>query len=74
MKFSTTAMDDETLEREANYFAMCLLMPRKLLIQEVEKMGGISLVDDDEIKTLAKMFKVSIPAMALRLGEIYSKQ
>jgi Zn-dependent peptidase ImmA (M78 family) len=58
------------MEEEANLFAMCLLMPEQLVRQEVEKMGGFSLADDESIKHLAKVFDVPLTAMAVRLSQI----
>lgn len=58
---------DKTLEAEANYFAMCLLMPSHLVKKEVAK---VQLTDDEAIKTLAKKFDVSITAMAIRLSQL----
>lgn len=61
--------------REANYFAMCLLMPERFVMAEIAKMGGrVDFADDDQIAALAKKFKVSVTMMALRLGMICQKQ
>lgn len=60
---------DKQLEREANYFAMCLLMPEKLVKKEVAKVT-FDLTSDDAIKQLAKIFDVSQTAMALRLAQL----
>jgi Zn-dependent peptidase ImmA (M78 family) len=57
------------IEKEANYFAMCLLMPAHLVKQEVAKLT-IDLTDDTAIKSLAKTFDVSMTAMALRLSQL----
>lgn len=58
------------LEKEANYFAMCLLMPEKLVRQEVEKRKPISLTDDKFLLDMAKTFDVPISAMAVRLAQL----
>jgi len=60
---------DATLEKEANYFAMCLLMPANLVKQEAAKLT-FDLTNDDAIKSLAKTFDVSTTAMALRLSQL----
>ena len=60
---------DKQLEKEANYFAMCLLMPSHLIKQEVAKLT-FDLTSDDAIISLAKTFDVSITAMALRLSQL----
>lgn len=62
----------EQAEKEANHFAVCLLMPERLVMAEVDRMGGsIDLVDDKKIKTLAKLFQVPDAMMAMRLMQIY---
>jgi Zn-dependent peptidase ImmA (M78 family) len=53
-------------EVEANQFAACLLMPSKLLLEKVTKLGGPPLFDDD-VASLAKQFEVSEHAMTIRL-------
>lgn len=60
---------DKILEREANYFAMCLLMPAHLVKQEVKKLT-LDLTSDDALKHLAKVFDVSQTAMAIRLAQL----
>ncbi|MFZ3229837.1 MAG: ImmA/IrrE family metallo-endopeptidase [Pseudobdellovibrio sp.] len=62
---SATGMDE--YEIEANYFAACLLMPKKLVITELEKIGDNALVEEDDISNLAIKFKVSVNAMMIRL-------
>lgn len=57
-------------DREANYFAMCLLMPEEFVRREVAKLGGIDLTEDGGLKSLAKAFGVSIGLMAVRLGQL----
>lgn len=60
---------NKILEDEANYFAMCLLMPSHLVKQEVAKVK-LDLTNDDALKSLAKTFDVSMTAMALRLSQL----
>lgn len=60
----------ETMEREANQFAMELLMPRKFVEAELAKAGRIDMEDEIAIARLAKKFKVSVPIMTIRLGQI----
>lgn len=40
---------DDQMEREANYFAMCLLIPADLLAADIKKLGGIDLHDGKAI-------------------------
>jgi Zn-dependent peptidase ImmA (M78 family) len=56
-------------EVEANQFAASLLMPTKLLNQRVSRFG-IGRLDDDHVAELAREFKVSEQAMALRLAAL----
>jgi Zn-dependent peptidase ImmA (M78 family) len=56
------------IEAEANYFAMCLLMPRDLLVEEFEKVRGMEL--EEAVELLAKKFQVSAVRMAVRLGQL----
>lgn len=58
-------------EREANYFAMCLLMPEQFVRDEVKKMGGIDITDDIALNKLARKFGVSDGMMAMRLEQIF---
>ena len=66
-------MSTEKQDHEANLFAMCLLMPEKLVRAEVARMGGVDLCDDEPLKQLAHKFRVSISLMAIRLGQLYPK-
>lgn len=56
------------IEREANAFAAALLMPQKLIIQEIDK-----LQENDASKIIYKLagkFKVSEQAMSFRLSNL----
>lgn len=65
--------EQEQREREANQFAMCLLMPEELVRKELKRMGGIDLADPNATKDLARRFQVSETMMAMRIGQIYGK-
>lgn len=58
-------------DAEANYFAMCLLMPEDFVRAEVAKIGWFDIEDDRAMKTLAKKFQVSVTMMTMRLGQLY---
>lgn len=62
-------MTDQTQEAEANYFAMCLLMPEELVNEYIAKAGiqAFDLVDDPHIEAMAKAFGVSLQLMVIRL-------
>jgi len=63
---SGMAEDTQIIEREANTFAACILMPDHLLVREIEKID-FDLGSDDDIKNLAKIFDVSAQAMNYRI-------
>lgn len=58
-------------EKEANYFAMHLLVPTNLLRAELAKIGGFDLVDDRDgnLRKLARKFGVSETIIAFRVAE-----
>jgi Zn-dependent peptidase ImmA (M78 family) len=55
-------------EREANAFAAAILMPQKLIIQELEKHKNETNINF--ISSLAKKFKVSDQAITIRLTNL----
>lgn len=61
------------MEREANVFAMLLLMPKQLLIKEIET-GNLDLSSDEGLLMLAKKFNVPLTAMAFRIGLLRRKE
>lgn len=61
--------DTQFIEDEANQFAMCLLMPADMVMDEFRKLK-IDLGGNDLIKTLAKKFEVPENAMAIRLTQL----
>lgn len=61
---SSTGSDQ--MEVEANGFAAALLMPKQLVLEEINK-GDLDLDDEDAIAALAKRFGVSTTAMSIRL-------
>lgn len=54
-------------EREANAFAAALLMPKELVVHELNNCGD---QETDLVKYLAKRFKVSEQAMSFRLSNL----
>lgn len=58
------------MEAEANYFAMCLLMPEFLLRPDFERMKNGTKELPEIVAALAKRYKVDEAYMALRLGQI----
>ncbi len=62
--------EQQQQDAEANYFAMCLLMPEDFVRTEVKKIWLIDLEDAKRMKQLADKFKVSVPIMTHRLGQL----
>lgn len=65
---------DETQEAEANYFAMCLLIPARFIREDLIEMGGIDYVEDDAIAKLAKKYQVSVSLMVLRCQDMMQNE
>ena len=59
-----------TTEAEANYFAMCLLMPEQMVHAEFAKLTPAERDIDQVIKILSERFQVSQQVVALRLNEL----
>lgn len=57
-------------DSDANYFAMCLLMPEDLLRCEVKKCQCGDIFDDRWVQRLADRFKVEKNLMLIRLGQL----
>lgn len=56
-------------EVEANRFAAALLMPKELVLREIER-NDFDLDDEEDVAELAKRFNVSAAAMSIRLANI----
>jgi hypothetical protein len=53
-------------EAQANRLAADIIMPMRKVVEEVRRLGGIK--DESTAIALAREFKVSLPAMKVRLG------
>jgi hypothetical protein len=53
-------------ETEANRLAADIVMPSKIVGTELDRLGGRR--TDDNVEKLAQLFRVSVPAMKVRLG------
>lgn len=53
-------------ETEANRLAADIVMPASVVGRELDRLGGKR--TDDAVERLASMFRVSVPAMKVRLG------
>lgn len=60
-------------EIEANSFAAELLMPDEYIRADIQKLGKLDLEDKVAVSKLAKKYKVSVPAMTVRLNNLYFK-
>lgn len=58
--------DRQIMDLEANRFAMELLIPYDLIIEDLAE--GFDLEDEKRVKELAKKYKVSVQCMAFRIG------
>jgi Zn-dependent peptidase ImmA (M78 family) len=63
-------MRDEESEREANIFAICLLMPKQMVDDWVKAYGPFDMCDDDGLKRCAKDFGVPLTVASLRLADL----
>lgn len=54
-------------ETEANQLAADIVMPGDAVARELERLGGRK-SDDDVVTEMANIFRVSVPAMRVRLG------
>lgn len=57
-------------EREANFFAASLLMPREFLEADLAKEEYVDLLDDDFLRALGKKYGVSTQALVNRLKNL----
>lgn len=64
----------DTIETEANLFALFLLMPADLLMAEIEKQGPFDWTDDKALKGLCETFGVTLTALTVRLGYLAKSQ
>lgn len=65
---SSSSTGEFQKEREANAFAAALLMPKKLVEQEIKLIAKENI--HEAIKTLAEYFEVSVQAMSIRLTNL----
>ncbi len=63
------AVSDD-MEREANLFAMELLMPYDFIMRDLREMGQIDVENDPRIKDLARRYKVTEQLMTMRLAQL----
>jgi Zn-dependent peptidase ImmA (M78 family) len=70
LRDETSSQGTNEAEREANYFAASLLMPREFIEKDLSGETDIDLLDDDFIRVLAKRYGVSAQALMNRLKNL----
>ncbi|MGO3181489.1 MAG: ImmA/IrrE family metallo-endopeptidase [Aequorivita sp.] len=66
---STHNSNNPSMEKEANFFAANLLMPKILIKAEIEKLNSL-LSYEDKLLKISEVFKVSTQAMDYRLKSL----
>lgn len=57
-------------EQEANYFALCILMPKDIFLSEWKKLRDKNVDEEKQCIKLAELFQVPITACAVRMSEL----
>jgi Zn-dependent peptidase ImmA (M78 family) len=65
---SSQGTDDD--EREANFFAASILMPKVFLEEDLENIESVDLLDDEFLSDLAQKYGVSAQALVNRLKNL----
>ena len=66
--------DDDATHEQANAFAVALLCPLKWLRDDVEKMGGINLLDDAALRKLRRRYQVPWWVIVTQLEKLREEQ
>jgi Zn-dependent peptidase ImmA (M78 family) len=70
LRDDVSSQGTDEAEREANFFAASLLMPRRFLEQDLESEEDVNLLDDDFLSDLARKYGVSTQALVNRLKNL----
>jgi len=70
LRDDTSSQGTDEAEREANFFAASLLMPKDFIKRELEQIEFVDLLDDDFLRKLAEKFGVSSQALVNRLKNL----
>jgi Zn-dependent peptidase ImmA (M78 family) len=70
LRDDTSSQGTDEAEREANFFAASLLMPRAFLERDLEGQDYVDLLDDEMLRDLARKYGVSTQALMNRLKNI----
>lgn len=68
LRSETSSQGTDLEEKEANLFAAEILMPRKFIERDIQKIGVFDLMDEEVIAKLADKYGVSTQAMNFRLA------
>lgn len=60
-------------EREANQFALCLLMPEEMFITQWKSLRDRNIEEEKQVIMLADIFKVPLSACAVRMSQLGNK-
>lgn len=67
LRSEISSQGTDLAEQEANFFAASLLMPRSFIERDLENEDSLDLIDDELIQSMARKYKVSAQAFAIRL-------
>ena len=70
LRDDVSSQGTDEAEREANFFAASLLMPREFLESDLEGEDYVDLLDDEMLRNLARKYGVSTQALVNRLKNI----
>lgn len=70
LRDDVSSQGTDVAEREANFFAASLLMPREFLEADLAKEEYVDLLDDDLLRALGKKYGVSTQALVNRLKNL----
>ncbi len=70
LRDDTSSQGTDEAEREANFFAASLLMPRQFLAKDLESKEYVDLLDDTFLYKLARKYGVSTQALMNRLKNV----
>jgi Zn-dependent peptidase ImmA (M78 family) len=70
LRDDVSSQGTDEAEREANFFAASLLMPRGFLEEDMENVEDVDLLDDDFLSQLAQKYGVSAQALVNRLKNL----
>src|SRR5260370_4459521 len=70
LRDDVSSQGTDEAEREANFFAASLLMPKRLLEEDLVSVHYVNLLDDDFLHDLARKYGVSVQALVNRLKNL----